>query len=139
MQIIYVIAFIFILLIDESDLDQLCCYLKNLNLGDIVKVGTSLGLNYTELSGLIAVTAPHEMIRWWLQKRHDVMKISGTPSLRSLIGALRKNGLNGHAKIIEDCNVVSTEVGKLYLSHTILGSDKGCSKPRTNRLFDARA
>lgn len=50
------------------------------------------------------------MIEWWLGKRDNVMDISGTPTLKSLVKALKENGLNGHAKIIEDDSSASISV-----------------------------
>ena len=90
----------------EVNFSQICNYLKDLSLEDIVKVGTSLGLKYSKLCDLTADKIPHEMIGWWLGKRDNVMEISGTPTLRSLINALQENGFNGHVKDIEESTSV---------------------------------
>ena len=90
----------------EVDLSRICKYLRHLNQEDVVKVGTSLGLNYSKLRDLTADKIPHEMVQWWLGKRDNVMEISGTPTLKSLVKALEENGFNGHAKSIEDANIV---------------------------------
>ena len=71
-----------------------------------MKVGTSLGLNYSKLRDLSVDKIPHEMVQWWLGKRDNVMEISGSPTLKSLVKALEENGFNGHAKDIEDAYIV---------------------------------
>ena len=65
-----------------------------------MKIGVSLGLDYSKLSDVSADKLPHEMIQWWLGKRDNVMENSGTPCLRSLISALEQNGFNGHVSNI---------------------------------------
>ena len=94
---------------DAIDFSQLCNDLRRLTKEEIVKVGTILGLNYGRLSDLPAEKFPHEMIQWWLEKRDYVMKISGTPTLRSLIKALEENGFDGHANKVKK---YLPEVGK---------------------------
>ena len=86
----------------EKDFSQICKFLKDLRPLDITKIGTSLGLKYSKLSGLVADKLPHEMVEWWLNKGDNIIEVSGTPTYKSLIKALRENGFNGHAKNIEE-------------------------------------
>ena len=95
------------------DFYQLIKYLDDMKKEDIVKIGTSLGLDYNRLCGLTMEQTPHEMIQWWLGKRDNVMEISGTPMLKSLLIALEKNGLHGHANKIKACDSSTDEICKL--------------------------
>lgn len=79
---------------------------------DIATIGTSLGLKFSKLSGLATDGLPHQMVDWWLKMKDDVLDVSGTPTLSSLIKALKENGFNGHAKNIEECNPCNTETSK---------------------------
>ena len=95
-----------------------------------MKVGTSFGLNYGKLSDLPAEKIPHEMIQWWLGKRDNVMKVSGTPTLRSLIDALEKNGFDGHANKIKER---LPEAGKnIHLVHSKIMQSSKYSGPLTH-------
>ena len=84
------------------DFPRICDYLCDLGHKDIVTIGCSLGLDYRKLSDLTVDKLPlHEMVHWWLEKRDNTMSISGTPTLNSLIKALKVNGFNGHVQNIE--------------------------------------
>ena len=96
---------------------QICKFLKDLTPEDIAKIGTSLGLEYCKLSGLLADKLPHQMVEWWLGKRDNVMEVSGTPTYKSLIDALRENGFNGHANNIEQCSSSASEDNKSLGMH----------------------
>ena len=60
-------------------INRIIKYLDDLNKPEIVNVGCSLDLDYSKLRGLTAEQIPHEMIRWWLGKRDNVMEISVVP------------------------------------------------------------
>lgn len=54
------------------------------------------------------------MVAWWLERRDHVLKVSGTPTLNSLIEALETNGLNGHAEKIKEENGHESKPQKIY-------------------------
>lgn len=68
---------------------------------DIVDVGVSLGIRYRKLSDKPAEKIHREMISMWLTKQDDV----STPTLRSLINALKEYGFSGNIEKIECDNV----------------------------------
>ncbi len=76
-------------------------YLKGLKKQDIVKVGTSLGLDSVKLGDARAEEILNEMIHMWLIQQDYVIDVSGTPMLRSLIKALEDNDFKGHANAIK--------------------------------------
>lgn len=83
---------------------KICNYLNDIKKDELVAVGTSLGLSYCKLRDLAAEQFPYEMVLWWLQRKHKVQKVSGPPTLKSLIDALEEIGLSGHATKIKDEN-----------------------------------
>lgn len=94
------------------DFCYLTKYLNDFKKEEIVNIGNSLGLDYVKLCNL-TTNHSREMILWWLEKRDNVMEISGTPTLKSLIDSLEQNGHIGHANKIKECNTISTsKIGK---------------------------
>ena len=79
-------------------------YLKNLQKQDVINVGVSLGLDYGKLSDISADKIHLAMISSWLNKQDYVIENTGTPTLRTLISALKENELNGSAEEIEKDN-----------------------------------
>ena len=75
---------------------------------DYINVGVSLGLDYDKLSDVSADEIHLTMISWWLKKQDYVMTLTGTPTLRTLISALRENRLNGNAEEIEIDNPMTS-------------------------------
>ena len=84
----------------ECDEATIFDYVKNLQKTDVVKVGMSLGIVSRRLSDKSIDDIHIAMISSWLT-RQDYVIYKGIPTLRSLIKAFRKHGLEGNAKEIE--------------------------------------
>ena len=69
-----------------------------MNKKDIIRLGTALGLNYSNLKKMD--TLPDDMVNAWLLKQDSVSTI-GTPSWSVLVKALKKLDQNGIAQTIE--------------------------------------
>ncbi len=67
----------------------------------MVKVGVSLGLDSRGLGDVGEEKIHIEMIERWLGEKDYVQKITGTPTWRKLVKALRANGFVGIADDIE--------------------------------------
>ena len=63
-------------------------------------VGGALGLAFSTLDKMKEV--PSEVAAAWLLRQDNVMILSGEPTWRSLVFALRKEGHEGTARDIED-------------------------------------
>ena len=86
---------------DHSDTALIKPYIDELKKHEVVKVGTSLGLDSRKLDDVGEEKIHETMISRWLGKQDYVMKISGTPTWRKLVKALEDNGFNGVAMSIE--------------------------------------
>ena len=85
--------------IDLSDHYEVISYLRRLDNRQIRCVGGSLGLAYNTLDKMKDI--PSEMVAAWLRREDYVMAVSGEPTWRSLVNALRKEGQEGTARDIE--------------------------------------
>ena len=74
-------------------------YLRKLDDRQIRYVGGALGLAYNILDKM--KNLPEEMVAAWLRREDFVMSMSGEPTWRTLIQALRKVGQEGTARDIE--------------------------------------
>ena len=66
----------------------------------IRRVGGALGLTYDILEKM--KTLPDDMVAAWLRREDFVMSMSGEPTWRTLMEALRKVGQEGTARDIEE-------------------------------------
>ena len=82
---------------------EICESLKLLNDKELVKLGTALGLLYSNLKKMKDL--PDEMVDAWLKGMDSVLKKSGPPSWTSLIKALENIGQEGVASTIRKGNV----------------------------------
>ena len=78
---------------------QATTYLKVLDEHQICYVGGALGLTYDDLGKMKDL--PEEMVTAWLRRDNFVQSMSGEPTWRTLVEALRKVGLEGTATDIE--------------------------------------
>ena len=84
---------------DLSDHYKVVTFLRKLDNRQIRYVGGALGLAYNTLDKMRDV--PLEMVAAWLRREDSVMAASGEPTWRSLVNAVRKEGLEGTARDIE--------------------------------------
>ena len=63
-------------------------------------MGGALGLSYGKLRKMTKY--PDDMVAAWLRREDFVMSMSGEPTWRSLVEALRKVGQEGTARDIEE-------------------------------------
>jgi hypothetical protein len=75
-------------------------YLQNLDEDHISTLGGALGVSYSTLRKMTKY--PDEMVAAWLRSEDNVMSMSGEPTWRTLVEALRKVGQGGIAKDIEE-------------------------------------
>ena len=68
-------------------------YIKDLNVGQIIALGLSLGLSYETLTSVKVEDIHSRMVTAWLKK-------SGNPSWKSLKDALLKMGVTDVANLI---------------------------------------
>ena len=66
----------------------------------ICTVGGALGLSYSKLRKMTKY--PDDMVAAWLRREDFVMSMSGEPTWRTLVKALRKVGQEGTARGIEE-------------------------------------
>ena len=66
--------------------------------GHIYEVGGALGLAYDKLRRMTKF--PDEMVAAWLRREDIVMNVSGRPTWRTLVEALRRVGQEGIARDI---------------------------------------
>ena len=87
-----------------SDLDadhfKATSYLQKLDKLNIRNVGGALGLSYSSMEKMNSY--PNDMVAAWLRREDFVMSMSGEPTWRTLIQALRKVGQEGSARDIEE-------------------------------------
>ena len=74
-------------------------YLQNLDEDHICTIGGALGLSYSKLRKMTKY--PDDMVAAWLRREDFVVSMSGEPTWRTLVEALRKVGQEGTAKDIE--------------------------------------
>ena len=70
-----------------------------MNEHQIRRVGGALGLAYDVLEKMRSY--PDDMVAAWLRKEDYVIRMSGEPTWRTLVDALRKVGQEGTARDIE--------------------------------------
>ena len=63
-------------------------------------MGGALGLAYNTLDKMKDI--PSEVAAAWLRREDHIMTISGEPTWRTLVNALRKEGQEGTARDIEE-------------------------------------
>ena len=78
---------------------EVCNYLQELDKHQICRVGGALGVVYDILEKMNVY--PRDMVAAWLRREDYVLRVSGEPTWRSLVQALRKVGQGGVAKKIE--------------------------------------
>ena len=83
----------------DSDHFKVTSYLQKLDKQHIRNVGGALGLSYSSMEKMSSY--PNEMVAAWLRREDFVMSMSGEPTWRTLIQALRKVGQEGTARDIE--------------------------------------
>ena len=83
----------------STDHFKVTSYLLKLDDRQIRYVGGALGLAYDVLDKMKAL--PEEMVAAWLRREDFVMSMSGEPTWRTLVEALRKVGQEGTARDIE--------------------------------------
>ena len=84
----------------NTDHYKIASYLRRLDDHQIRCVGGALGLAFSTLDKIKDV--PSETAAAWLRREDYVMAVSGEPTWRSLVNALRKEGQEGTARDIED-------------------------------------
>lgn len=75
--------------------------LKCLTNTDIIVVGFELGLHFPHLKSMKEKILLDEMVSCWLQEDDNVRVKSGPPSWESLVGALKRAGLDEIAEDVE--------------------------------------
>ena len=83
----------------STDHFKVTSYLLRLDDCQICYLGGALGLAYDILDKMKAL--PEEMVAAWLRREDFVMSMSGEPTWRTLVEALRKVGQEGTARDIE--------------------------------------
>ena len=79
---------------------KVASYLRKLDDRQIRYVGGALGLAFSTLDKMKDV--PSEVAAAWLIRQDNVTTVSGEPTWRSLVNALRKEGQEGTATDIEE-------------------------------------
>ena len=74
--------------------------MRSLDEDHISTVGGALGLSYSRLRKMTKY--PGDMVAAWLRREDFVMSMSGEPTWRTLVEALRKVGQEGTAREIEE-------------------------------------
>ena len=75
-------------------------YIKDLNVGQIIALGLSLGLSYETLTSVKVEDIHSRMVTAWLSRKDNVMETSDNPSWKSLKEALLKMGVTDVADMI---------------------------------------
>ena len=65
-------------------------YIKDLEVGQIINLGVSLGLSDKTVTSAKSKDIPSRMVTAWLSRKDNVMETSGNPSWKSLKDALLK-------------------------------------------------
>ena len=84
----------------NTDHYKVSSYLRRLDDRQIRYVGGALGLAFSTLDKMKDV--PSEVAAAWLLRQDNVTTLSGEPTWRSLVNALRKEGQEGTARDIEN-------------------------------------
>ena len=84
----------------NTDHYKVASYLRKLDDRQIRYVGGALGLAFSTLDKMKDV--PSEVAAAWLLRQDNVVTVSGEPTWRSLVDALRKEGQEGTARDIEE-------------------------------------
>ena len=84
----------------NTDHYKVSSYLRRLDDRQIRYVGGALGLAFSTLDKMKDV--PSEVAAAWLLRQDNVTTVSGEPTWRSLVNALRKEGQEGTARDIEE-------------------------------------
>ena len=87
----------------STDHFKVTSYLLKLGDRQIRYVGGALGLAFDILDKMKAL--PEEMVAAWLRREDFVMSMSGEPTWRTLVEALRKVGQEGTARDIEKAQI----------------------------------
>ena len=88
--------------LSTADHFEICRYLKDLDDDDLIELGTALGLLFPNLKKMKKL--PQDMVQAWINKKDNVLKVSGVPSWNSLITALEKINQNGVAATLKEGN-----------------------------------
>ena len=83
----------------DSDHFKATSYLQKLDKQRIRNVGGALGLSYSSMEKMSSY--PDDMVAAWLRREDFVVSMSGEPTWRTLVEALRKVGQEGTARDIE--------------------------------------
>ena len=89
----------------STDHFKVTSYLLKLDDRQIRYVGGALGLAFDILDKM--KNLPEEMVAAWLRREDFVMSMSGEPTWRTLVEALRKVGQEGAARDIEEAKINS--------------------------------
>ena len=92
----------------SGDLHQISSYLHDIPNNDLLRLGLALGLNYMKLNRQLEMGRfLLDMLAMWLREEDHVIKLSGPPTWRSLVKALRADTVtqNGIADTIEKCHL----------------------------------
>ena len=81
-------------------------------------MGGALGLAFSTLDKMKDV--PSEVAAAWLLKQDNVMTVSGEPTWRALVDALRKEGQEGTAREIEEIDRKSYYINMRYRYSAIM-------------------
>ena len=84
----------------NTDHYKVASYLRRLDACQIHYVGGALGLAFSTLDKMKEVAS--EVAAAWLLRQDNVTTLSGEPTWRSLVNALRKEGQEGTARDIEE-------------------------------------
>ena len=84
----------------NTDHYKVASYLRKLDDRHIRYVGGALSLAFSTLDKMKEV--PSEVAAAWLLRQDNVMTLSGEPTWRTLVNALRKEGQEGTARDIEE-------------------------------------
>ena len=90
---------IIIILLGMRDHYEISSYLSDLDNEQIVQVGLALGMNYAKLKRMRSL--PGDMVAAWLRKEDDVLEVSGVPTWKVLLEALKDTRQTGLAMKIQ--------------------------------------
>ena len=83
---------------------EVVTYLRDLDRQQICDLGGALGLTYSNLEKMRVF--PDDMVAAWLRREDSVISVSGEPTWRRLVQALKRVGQGGVANKIETSNDV---------------------------------
>lgn len=86
---------------DTPPYREVYSYLKDLENAKLLDLGVELGLNIAELRKSLPKELAMDLCQSWLREDYEVHKVSGSPTWRSLVRALREVGATGIANKIE--------------------------------------